>query len=124
MSGIAVSPAASDIYAVNVDTVGQGSVVAIQGVAASAFTAGLHIGNPGGAALSLDSSKLVVSARDAASGTSAVLVFTIATKGMTAITDVISAYNEPAGIHRAHKADVFAFVDNRAKGTGAVFVLR
>jgi hypothetical protein len=35
----------------------------------------------------------------------------------------ISSFAEPAGLHRAHGADIYAWADSRANGSGTVFAL-
>jgi hypothetical protein len=85
---------------------------------------GLHIGYPCGIALTRDDSKLLAVARGATSGTDEVLVVDLKTKATTTLNTNIDTYNEPAGMHRARNADVFAFADSKAEGTGMLFVIK
>jgi hypothetical protein len=122
LTGVTVKSDGSAIYVVNVDTVGKGSIIEVG--KDMPFATNLNIGSIGGVAIKQDGLELFVSAREGANKTSAVLRYDIAKKEGLPINDVIKDYNEPAGLHRARAADVFAFVDSAAKGSGAIFVLR
>jgi hypothetical protein len=124
VSGITVSANGSNIYIVHVDTIGKGHVLEIKDGKGTPFLDDLNIASIGGIALSLDASELFVSLRDKMNNTSALLRYNVATKEGMPITDMIDSYNEPAGLHRARNANVFALVDTLAKGTGAIFVVR
>lgn len=124
LTGITVKSDGSAFYVTNVDTVGQGSVIEVKGGMGTEFPGKLNLGSIGGVAIKLDGLELFVSARENATKTSAVYRYDIAKKEALPINEVIKDYNEPAGLHRARGADVFAFVDTAAKGSGAIFVLR
>jgi len=40
------------------------------------------------------------------------------------MTEPVGAFSESAGLHRAHDADVFAWADSKANGSGTVYVLK
>jgi len=84
---------------------------------------GLHVGFPCGIALSRDEATLLVLARGPVTGTDEVLVIDVATQAVTKVTAGLDGYSEPGGLHRAKDADVFAFVDGKAQGTGLVFLM-
>lgn len=89
------------------------------------FVDNLNVGYPAGLALTLDENTLWLSGYDAATLTSAILQIGVEEPTVTvyigdADTD-ISAFYEPAGLHRSKAADVFSFVDSKAGGSGTVF---
>ncbi|MBX3222445.1 MAG: hypothetical protein KF795_18145 [Labilithrix sp.] len=85
---------------------------------------GLSVGHPAGIALSNDDKTIYVSGFDPAQGTDVVFTIDAASRAVGRFTDGISEFSESAGLHRARNADVFAWADSHANGTGTVYVLR
>lgn len=89
------------------------------------FLDNLNVGYPAGLAFTKDEETLWLSGYDSASLTSAILQIAVDDQAVTvyigdADTD-ISAFYEPAGLHRSRDVDVFSFVDSKAGGSGTVF---
>jgi DNA-binding beta-propeller fold protein YncE len=91
--------------------------------APSVFIDGLAVGFPAGIVFDMAQTTLLVSARDTEKGTDAVLVIDVGAASATEFTTGIDKFVEPAGLHRAHGADVFAWADSRANQTGTVYVI-
>jgi len=94
---------------------------------AKALIENLEVGYPAGVALTADDSTLFVSGLDPVTLTDVVIVVDLGT-GMqsTYIGDAdtdISAFSEPAGLHRAKNKDVFSWADSKANTGGTVFVI-
>jgi sugar lactone lactonase YvrE len=90
---------------------------------ASVYLDGIAVGFPAGIAFNQSESSLLVSARDTAKGTDAVLVIDVASGELSEFTTGIDKFVEPAGLHRAHGADVFAWADSTADKLGTVYVI-
>jgi hypothetical protein len=89
----------------------------------STYVDQIAVGYPAGIVLNQAESVILVSALDTGTGTDAVLVIDVASKNVTEMTAGIDKFVEPAGLHRAHGADVFAWADSTANKTGTVYVL-
>jgi sugar lactone lactonase YvrE len=101
---------------------GQGQIVTIAKGATTGtqLVGGLRLGFPSGIALSLDGKALLVSTLDTVAATDIILQIDIATPATTtSITKNLTTNFEAAGLHRARKADVFAFADGTAGAVGA-----
>jgi sugar lactone lactonase YvrE len=125
-NGLAVT-STGDIYVLDSAAgdlgVGSARVIQVSNQTASVLAEGLKVGFPAGIALSQDDSALLVSALDPTTRTDTVVRIDIATKEQKAMSDGISSYEEAAGLHRAAKAEVYAWADSSADGTGTVYVL-
>lgn len=127
-SGVAVS-AAGDVYVA--DTVNSenrtASVIVVKAGAASVLATDLRVGFPVGIALASGDTTLFVSGLDPDTLTDLVLAIDVNTKAVTRYTgnaDInIGMFDEPAGLHRAKKANVFAWADSKANTRGTVYVL-
>jgi hypothetical protein len=124
-SGIAIA-SSGDIYVV--DTVSAGALGArILKVPASGspsvYLDNIAVGYPAGIVFNQAESQLLVSALDTAKGTDAVLVIDVASRDVTEFTTGIDTFVEPAGLHRAHGANVFAWADSTADKAGTVYVI-
>jgi len=100
------------------------AVIEVKAGAASVFVDRIGVGFPAGITLTHDESKLVVSGLDPATRTDIVYFIDVGSRELSAMTDTVGAFHDPAGLHRAHDADVFAWADSRANDTGTVYVLR
>ncbi|MCU0654111.1 MAG: hypothetical protein MUF64_02090 [Polyangiaceae bacterium] len=104
----------------SVSTGAIGSLLEVNGNAATVVVGGLRVGLNGGAALSGDGSAVLVAAQGA-SGASSIARVVLADKTVT--FTAIGAQSEPSGLHRAMNAEVYSFVDGLgANGSGAVWV--
>jgi DNA-binding beta-propeller fold protein YncE len=125
-SGIAVAKS-GDIYVVDaVASVSSlASVIVVHGGQATELVPDLGVGYPAGCALVQDESALLVSGLDPATGKD--VVYRVSPLDMapqvSSFNKTIGAYSEPAGLHRALGADIYAWADSRANNTGTVYVL-
>jgi DNA-binding beta-propeller fold protein YncE len=124
--GIAVTQK-GDVYVVDSASKDPNSssarVIAVSNKSASVLMEGLAVGFPAGIALSQDEASVLVSALDPAKGTDQVVRINIASKEMSSYSDNISSFQESAGLHRAAKAEVYAWADSAADGSGTVYLL-
>jgi hypothetical protein len=112
-----VDSAAEDLSA------GSARVIEVKGTTATILQEGLRVGFPAGIALAQDNSAILISALDPKTGKDQVVRIDLATKQQTALSDVIGGFEEAAGLHRAAKAEVYAWADSSADGSGTVYVL-
>ncbi|MBV9948725.1 MAG: hypothetical protein JOZ69_17895 [Myxococcales bacterium] len=123
--GVAIT-GGGDVYVA--DAIGAASklasVVHIAGGRATTLVEDLGVGYPAGLALVEDESALLVSGLDPVAGTDLVYRIELGTAPkVTSFNQTISAFSEPAGLHRAAGADIYAWADSLANGTGTVYVL-
>jgi sugar lactone lactonase YvrE len=123
--GIAVAPNGEAYVS---DSVGSASNLAavfkVSGGHATLVVDDLGVGYPAGIALTPDDSTLLVSGLDPATQTDVVYRVVLgATPQVSSYSKTISAFGEPAGLHRAAGADVFAWADSLAKGTGTIYAI-
>jgi sugar lactone lactonase YvrE len=85
---------------------------------------GLAVGHPAGIALVNDESAILVSGLDKESGTDRVFRISLGDRSVATLSDKIGEFYESAGLHRARSAEVFAWADSHANGTGTVYVLK
>ncbi len=116
--GVAVAPDGT-IYVS--DHAAVDKVFKLSGSTISILVDNLRIGNPGGIALTSDGSTLLVSSFQTNSKYDQVLVVNTATGATSIVTDVVGKNKNAGGIHRAHNANVFAWSDLTAGGTGRVY---
>jgi len=112
-----VDTAATDL------TAGSARVIEFANNTATVFQEGLKVGFPAGIALSQDDSVLLISAIDPVRRTDQVVRLVVASKEQTAFSSGIEAFEEAAGLHRAANAEVYAWADSNADGSGTVYVL-
>ncbi|WP_224366465.1 hypothetical protein [Hyalangium versicolor] len=98
-------------------------IISVIGQAAKVFQSGFKVGFPAGITASQDGSALIVSSLDATTGTDILARVAIASKEHKRFSDSINTYSEPAGIHRAADAEVYAWAESTADGSGTVYVL-
>lgn len=125
-SGVAVTQG-GDVYVV--DTVASGSslasVILVHGGKAAQFVPDLGVGYPAGCALVQDESALLVSGIDRSSKTDVVYRISplAGSPNVTSFNKTIGSFYEAAGLHRALGADVYAWADSSANGSGTVYLL-
>jgi sugar lactone lactonase YvrE len=98
-------------------------VLRVDGGAASAFIEGIGIGFPAGITLTRDDKTVLVSGLDPETKRDVVYFVDASSKQITRLTETVGQFHEPAGLHRAHDADVFAWADSQANDTGTVYTL-
>lgn len=98
-------------------------VVRVKTGAAAPFIDGIGVGFPAGITLTHDDSTLLVSGLDPETRRDVVYFVDTESAEVKRLTDVVGAFAEPAGLHRAHRADVFAWADSEANDTGTVYLL-
>ncbi len=105
------------------DGSGQAGVVRISKGEAERMVEGLGVGFPAGIAVTTDASTVLVSGLDPATRRDRVYVIDAKTAELSIITKPFSSFGQPAGLHRAHDHDTFAWADAEANGAGTVYVL-
>lgn len=98
-------------------------VVRVSNGAPSTFVDGIGIGFPAGITLTRDDSTVLVSGLDPATKRDVVYFVDAKSKQISRLTKTVGEFNEPAGLHRAHNTDVFAWADSGAKRYGTVYTL-
>jgi DNA-binding beta-propeller fold protein YncE len=98
-------------------------VIRVRGGRAEVFVSGIGIGYPAGITLTRDAKTLLVSGVDPASRHDLVYYVDAASAEIRTMTKTVGQFSDPAGLHRAHNADVFAWADSAANDTGTVYVL-
>jgi hypothetical protein len=124
-SGIAVAQNGDAYVADSVASASKlASVIKVSGGQATPIATDLGVGYPSGIALVQDESALLVSGLDPATQTDVVYRIDLgATPRTSSFNQTISAFSEPAGLHRAPGADIYAWADSLANGTGTVYAL-
>jgi sugar lactone lactonase YvrE len=110
------------------DSVGSADSLAaifkVSGGQATLIVGDLGVGYPAGIALAEDESTLLVSGLDPEAQTDVVYRVVLgATPQASRFNQTISAFGEPAGLHRAAGVDVYAWADSLANTTGTVYTL-
>jgi DNA-binding beta-propeller fold protein YncE len=90
---------------------------------AEIYQSGIAVGHPAGIALSQDENALLVSGIEAERGTDIVYRIDLTNKEVKTFDAVIKDFQESAGLHRAKRAEVYAWADSRANKGGTVYVL-
>lgn len=90
---------------------------------ADTFIEGIGIGFPAGITLTRDDATVIVSGLDPATKRDVVYFVGAADKKIARLSKTVGQFHEPAGLHRAHEADVFAWADSQANDNGTVYVL-
>jgi sugar lactone lactonase YvrE len=127
-SGVAVS-AAGDVYVADTTNAESkfASVFVVKGGTTSVLAEELRVGYPVGIALAQGDGTLFVSGLDPETLTDLVLAIDVSTKSVARYTgsmeNNIGLFEEPAGLHRAKRSNVFAWADTKAAG-GTVYILR
>jgi sugar lactone lactonase YvrE len=128
-SGVAVS-AAGDVYVADATNAESrtASVLVVKGGVTSVLASDLRVGYPVGIALAQGDGTLFVSGLNPDTLTDLVFAIDVATKNVSryggSAENDIKNFQEPAGLHRAKKSNVFAWADSKANTGGTVYVLR
>jgi hypothetical protein len=99
------------------------AVVRVADGKAEIYVSGIDVGHPAGLALSQDENALLVSGIEPDKGTDIVYRVDLTNKEMKTFDAVIKEFQESAGLHRAKRAEVYAWADSRANKGGTVYVL-
>jgi NHL repeat len=123
-SGVAIAQN-GDVYVVDTESGSSGfaNIVKVSGGQATVLVDGIQVGYPAGVVLVQNESALLLSAYAYGKGTDAVLRVELADNTQKYITTGIDTFFEPAGLHRAKQADIYAWADSIANNTGTVYVL-
>lgn len=99
-------------------------VIRVERGTPSTFVDGIGIGFPAGITLTRDDATVLVSGLDPETKRDVVYFVSVSDKQITRLTKTVGQFHEPAGLHRAHDADVFAWADTQANNKrGTVYVL-
>jgi hypothetical protein len=99
-------------------------VIRVEGGKSSSFAESIGIGFPAGITLTRDDKTVLVSGLDPATKRDVVYFVDTASKDIKRLTETVGQFHEPAGLHRAHDADVFAWADSQANDDGTVYLLK
>jgi hypothetical protein len=124
-SGVAIA-SSGDVYvvdAVSTNALGGRIFKVTPSGSSSVYLDNIAVGYPAGIVFNQAETELLVSARDTAKGTDAVLVVDVASRAVSEFTTGIDSFVDPAGLHRAHSADIFAWADSTASKAGTVYVI-
>jgi DNA-binding beta-propeller fold protein YncE len=103
---------------------GMGAVLRIKDGAVDKIASDVRMGGQyAGLALTLDETTLMVSSLDNIAGTAQVLVINLSTLQTSIVNDVIKENKGAGGLHRAHKANIFAW-NGLSAGSGGGVVYR
>lgn len=100
------------------------SVVRIAEGEVSTVLPNIGVGFPAGIALVQNESALLISGLHPTNRTDLVYRVELDPFAVSEISAGIDGFSEPAGIHRAHDVDVYAWADAEANDTGTVYVLK
>jgi sugar lactone lactonase YvrE len=127
-SGVAVT-STGDVYVADTRSSGRrdATIVLVKEGATSEVLSDVPVGYPVGIALSKDETTLMVSGLDRTTSTDIVYVVNLASRDVSTFSGAtnvsITQFEEPAGLHRAKKANVFAWADSRANAGGTVYTI-
>lgn len=114
---------AIDALASTDDQSGQAALIKIEDGAAERFVEGLGVGFPAGVAVPTDASVVLVSGLDPVSKRDRVFLVDPKSGALSVITEPFDDFTQPAGLHRAHDTNTFAWADSEANGAGTVYTL-
>ena len=128
-SGLVVT-AGGIVYTVDslAGTSGIGALLRVENGQITRFVDDLRVGYPAGLSIDMEEAHLFVSGLDRDKGTSVVYQVEIATGTVVELSDGISHNRESAGVHRAHRTNVYAW--SNASGSesdpsgGTVYLLK
>jgi DNA-binding beta-propeller fold protein YncE len=112
--GVAISKTGS-IYVTD-HGAGGGRALRIAGGHVTTIAGAIRLGHPGGIALTLDESKLLISSLSRAAGTAQVLIVDTASGRTSTFDDVIGRNRHAGGLHRARAAGTMAWADVSRSG--------
>jgi sugar lactone lactonase YvrE len=125
-AGLAVTKD-GDVYVLDAlashDGNGQASLVRVRNGKAERLMEGLGAGFPAGVATTADDKTVLVSGLDPRSRRDRVFLIDTTTAELSEIQKPFSDFSAPAGLHRAHDKNTFAWADSEANGSGTVYVL-
>lgn len=121
--GGVVMTAAGDAYVVDMGE-HAARVLRVHDGKAEELLSGIGVGFPAGVTLTRDEHTLIVSGLDPNTKHDVVYFVDAASGKLSQLTQVVGAFSEAAGLHRAHDKDVFAWADSRANDSGTVYLLK
>jgi DNA-binding beta-propeller fold protein YncE len=114
--GVAISKTGAIYVSDQAGDHGSGRVLRIDGTRVSTVASGVTLGHPGGIALTLDESKILVSSLNPTSRTAQVLILDTHSGSTTTFDSVIRANHDPGGLHRARSATRMGWADVSRSG--------
>jgi DNA-binding beta-propeller fold protein YncE len=121
--GVAVADN-GDVYVVDVlSGEGDATLIRVRDGEATVVLRGIGVGFPAGTAINREGSTLLVSGRDPRTRRDVVYVLDTASGDVSVVSEPLAEFSEPAGLHRAHGSNTFAWADSEANDTGTVYVL-
>ena len=113
--GVAISKTGA-IYVTDHSGASGGRALRIDGTSVTTVADHILLGHPGGIALTLDESKLLISSLKRGAGTAQVLIVDTASGATSTFDDVIGANHHAGGLHRARAAVPFGWADVQRPG--------
>jgi sugar lactone lactonase YvrE len=113
--GVAISRTGA-IYVTDHSGSSGGRALRIDGTSVTTVADHILLGHPGGIALTLDESKLLISSLKRGAGTAQVLIVDTASGATSTFDDVIGANHHAGGLHRARAAVPFGWADVSRSG--------
>ncbi len=121
--GVAVADN-GDVYVVDVlSGDGDATLIRVRDGEATVVLRGIGVGFPAGTAITRDGGTLLVSGLDPRTRRDVVYVLDTASGDVSVVSEPLADFSEPAGLHRAHGSNTFAWADSEANDTGTVYVL-
>jgi sugar lactone lactonase YvrE len=121
--GVAVADN-GDVYVVDVlSGEGDATLVRVRDGEATVVLRGIGVGFPAGTAITREGTTLLVSGLDPRTRRDVVYVLDTASGDVSVVSEPLKDFSEPAGLHRAHGSNTFAWADSEANDTGTVYVL-
>jgi sugar lactone lactonase YvrE len=103
---------------------GMASLMRVRAGKATSVVDDLGVGFPAGLTLTLDGKTALISGLDPRTKHDVVYYVELATGKLSLLSKPVHAFSEPAGLHRAHDVNVFAWADSEANDSGTVYVLK
>jgi DNA-binding beta-propeller fold protein YncE len=123
-SGVVVS-AGGDAYVVEANTEASSArVLRVRDGMVEGFVEDIGVGFPAGIALTKDDSTLLISGLDPMTRRDVVYIVDVASGKLSKLTKTVGEFSEPAGLHRAHEANVLAWADSQAESYGTVYTIK
>jgi DNA-binding beta-propeller fold protein YncE len=121
--GVAVAPN-GDVYVVDaLSSEGGASLLRLRDGEPEVVARGLGVGFPAGTAITQDGGTVLVSGLDPVTHHDVVYLLDTESLDLSMVSKPLAGFTEPAGLHRAHDSNVFAWADSEANDSGTVYVL-
>lgn len=98
-------------------------VIRVRDGRAESVRSDIGVGFPAGIASTRDGSTVLVSGLDPRTRRDRVYLLNAESLELSVVVEPFAQFGEPAGLHRAHDSDTFAWADSEANQDGTVYVL-